>query len=404
MKKIWHSWLTFLLSTNFLQWAIGDKRNYKLTIMNKLLLLVLSVFSMTVSASAKDGFTTTFDISGMADTTQFVIRLHDSASGYGEMRFDTIQVVKGRGLLADISGVNYPTQAYAFTPYGDFSFYVSNNVNEKISGSVQDIENVSLRYEGAPWSEDFMIFNREIAAPMERLNRMQKNLPTMTKAEKDSMYAGYRNLSEKEERMYMEYPNSWVTLERMVYKLADMSRDDLKEIFAHLTADRKESSYGKTLENYLAVTPITEGAALADYEIEGMDQNGNAFRLSDVKEPYIVVDFSQCYCGPCIMAAKEIAQLREKYDGVVAFVNYSCDDTEKDWRKAVERDSITWPSVFDGSGPMGNTCLKYNVNGYPTFFVFGPDRTLVKTWDGYGKGLIERELSELIAKPTKTSE
>ena len=375
MKKIWHSWLTFLLSTNFLQWAIGDKRNYKLTIMNKLLLLVLSVFSMTVSASAKDGFTTTFDISGMADTTQFVIRLHDSASGYGEMRFDTIQVVKGRGLLADISGVNYPTQAYAFTPYGDFSFYVSNKVNEKISGSVQDIENVSLRYEGAPWSEDFMIFNREIAAPMERLNRMQKNLPIMTKAEKDSMYAGYRNLSEKEERMYMEYPNSWVTLERMVYKLADMSRDDLKEIFAHLTADRKESSYGKTLENYLAVTPITEGAALADYEIEGMDQNGN-----------------------------ELAQLREKYDGVVAFVNYSCDDTEKDWRKAVERDSITWPSVFDGSGPMGNTCLKYNVNGYPTFFVFGPDRTLVKTWDGYGKGSIERRLSELIAKPTKTSE
>lgn len=372
--------------------------------MKKLILLMVSVFSMNVSLLAKDGFTTRFDISGMGDTTQFVIRLHDSAAGYNEMRFDTIQVVNGRGVLADVSGVNYPTQAYAFTPYGDISFYVCNNVDEIISGTAQDIENVSLAYEGAPWSADFMIFNREINAPMERLNRMQMNLPKMTTAEKDSMYAGYRNLAEKTEKMYMEYPNSWVTLERMVCNLADMSRDDLKEIFAHLTPDRKESRYGKILENYLAITPISEGAAMADYEIEGKDQYGNSFRLSDIKEPYIVVDFSQCYCGPCIMAAKEIAQLRDKYAGEVAFVNYSCDDTEKDWRKAVERDSITWTSVFDGTGPMGNTCLKYNVNGYPTFFVFGPDRTLIKSWDGYGKGIIGIRLSELRGKTTEPAE
>ena len=100
------------------------------------------------------------------------------------------------------------------------------------------------------------------------------------------------------------------------------------------------------------------------------------------------------------MATKEIAQLKEKYAGEVGFVNYSCDETENLWRKAVERDSITWPSVFDGKGPEGDICFKYNVDSYPTFFIFGPDRTLVKTWKGFGPGVIEAVLKEVMKKPT----
>ncbi len=364
--------------------------------MRKSVLLLLAALGASACMQAGKGFTTTFNISGMADTTEFVVRIHDSERGFDDWRFDTIQVVNGRGVLADVSGLEYPAQAYAYTKNGVISFFVSNNEDEIISGTVQDIENESLSYEGASWSADFIIFNREINAPMEQLNRMQMNLPKMTKEEKDSIYAGYRHLALKEKQMYMEYPNSWVTLDRLRYNMMDMPREDLLEIFSHLTPDRKESGHGKMLENYLSLTPIAEGAALADYEIEGMDQNGNRFRLSEMKEPYIVVDFSQCYCGPCIQATKEIAQLREKYDGKVGFVNYSCDDTEELWRKAVKRDSITWPSVFDGTGAMGNTCLKYNVSGYPSFFIFGPDRTLVKTGQGYRSGVIEEELSEVM--------
>lgn len=365
--------------------------------MKKLLLLILSVLSISVCMGSPKGFTTTFDISGMADTTQFVIRIHDSEKGYRDWRFDTIQVVNGHGVLADVSGLNYPTQAWAFTPYGSISFYISNNVNEKISGTVKDIENVSLTYEGAPWSDDFIIFNREYYAPMEHLNQIvTKSWSNLSEAEKDSVYAGFRNLDLKLQKYFNKYPNSWTTLMKINNKKSKMSREDLQYIFSHMTEDRKESEYGKTLGRYLSLTPITEGAAMADYEIEGPDQNGNRFRLSDMKEPYIVVDFSSCTCGPCIMATKEIAQLKEKYAGRVGFVNYSCDETEEDWRKAVKRDNITWTSVFDGTGPDGNTCLKYNVDGYPAFFIFGPDRTLVKTWSGYGPGCIEGILIELM--------
>lgn len=345
---------------------------------------------------SQKGFTTTFDISGMADTTQFVVRIHDSEKGYSDWRFDTIQVVNGHGVLADVSGLGYPTQAWAFTPYGSISFYVSNNVNEKISGTVKDIENVSLAYEGAPWSEDFIIFNHEYYAPMGRLNNMIKRWSTLTMEERDSVSRGQKNLDLKSQKMYLTHPNSWLTLRMMMSNMVRMSRNDLQYIFANLTQDRKESPYGKTLERYLSLTPITEGTAMADYEIEGPDQNGNQFKLSDMKEPYIVVDFSSCTCGPCIMATKEIAQLKEKYAGRVGFVNYSCDESEEDWRKAVRRDNITWISVFDGTGPEGNTCLKYNVSGYPAFFIFGPDRTLVRTWAGYGLGRIEKELIELM--------
>ena len=165
--------------------------------MKKLLLLVFSVLSISVCMGSQKGFTTSFDISGMADTTQFVIRLHDSEKGFGDSRFDTIPVVNGHGVLADVCRVNHPVSAYAFTPYGVISFFVSNNINEKISGTVQDIENVSLTYEGAPWSEDFIIFNREYEVPMERINNMIKRWSTLTMEEKDSISRGQKNLHQK---------------------------------------------------------------------------------------------------------------------------------------------------------------------------------------------------------------
>lgn len=359
------------------------------------LLLMLGCISIATSLLAKEGFTTTFDISGMPDTTQFIIRIHDSALGFDDMRYDTIQVIKGHGVLNGVSGLNCPAKAFAYTPHGVISLYIGNGENEKISGTIDDIDNICLKFEGASWSNDLMIFNREIEAPIEILDRKEKQLSYMPKEERDSLkesiYSEYKNLSQKKEKMYMEYPNSWVTLSEIHFRMPDIAREDLTAIFAHLTSDRKESKYGKALEKYLSMTQITEGANLADYDIEGKDQNGNRFKLSEMKEPYIFVDFSICYCPPCVMASKEIAQLREKFAGQVGFVNYSCDDSEENWRKAIERDNITWTSVYDGTGREGITSLKYNVCSYPSFFIFGPDRTLLKIC-GFWPGEIEKHL------------
>ncbi len=107
------------------------------------------------------------------------------------------------------------------------------------------------------------------------------------------------------------------------------------------------------------------------------------------------MDFYQLYCRTCKTAAKEIHEIKEKYADKVAFVNFSSDDNEDEWQKMVKRDNVTWPSLFKG-GSRGEVCLMYNVNSYPTFFLFGPDRTLIDITNGYGKGMLDMYLSEFV--------
>lgn len=310
--------------------------------MKKLFFLHIA-FCMALSVVAKEGFTTTFDITGMTDTVSFEIRIHDSERGFADWRFDTIQVVNGHGVLTDISAVKYPVRAFAFTPYGSIDFFIGNNENERISGSIEDIENLTLKFEGTPWSEELMEFNRKIESPTMRIyQRMSKG--ALSAEEKDSIRKESKAIEKSTQQYYLDHPNSWITLIRTTSILSDTPRDVLETIHKQLTSDRRESLYGEILANYLSTVQISEGDSLTDFDIEAPDQSGQIFKLSDMKEPYIVLDFSQCYCGPCIQATKEIRGLREKYAGKVGFVNYSCDELEKDWRKAVKRDNVEWPS------------------------------------------------------------
>lgn len=118
--------------------------------------------------------------------------------------------------------------------------------------------------------------------------------------------------------------------------------------------------------------------------------------LTEISEPYILLDFSQCYCGPCVLAAKEIYAIKDDYDGKVAFINISCDDNEKDWQTALNRDNITWPSLYVGNNNDNEIILKYQINSYPTFFLFGPDRTLLDLTEGYGNGMLDVYLKQYV--------
>lgn len=365
--------------------------------MKKIILFVFLATAVIGLTVARQGFQTEFSFEDFEDSTRVVIRIHDSDAGYQDFRFDTIYVVGGRGFLTDSVRVDYAVPAWAYTPAGTVPLYVANGCNETVSGTRNDIKELSLTYSGAPWSEEIMIFNREVDSPRNELGEMVGNFSKLTETQRDSIIASMNAIRQAEQGLFMQLPDSWISLQRLTYDMMNMERDSVEKIYSSLSPDKKGSAYGKIVGQYLSISPIEIGSALEDYDIEGHDQDGKPFRLSSVTEPYIIVDFSQCYCGPCIGAAKEISRLKDKYEGKVAFINYSCDDTEENWRKAVSRDSITWPSVYDGSGSSGRTSLEYGVNSYPTFFIFGPERKLIKTWSGYGPGMLEGEIEELLS-------
>jgi hypothetical protein len=68
----------------------------------------------------------------------------------------------------------------------------------------------------------------------------------------------------------------------------------------------------------------------------------------------------------------------EKYKDKMEIVSVDCRDTEAKWREAVAKYAMSWTQVRCD----GKTCdlpTQYNVMGYPTKCIVGPDGKVVKT-------------------------
>ncbi len=273
---------------------------------------------------------------------------------------------------------------------------MQNGHTELVSGDKTDIEKETLRFEGAPWSQDLMGYNREIGTLTHELQDKAKNFGSMSGEERREYSEQGKKVAALEKEFYLNHPNSWHTLAKMYsYYMMKIPKDDLRKLYDQLLPEQRNSVYGQTIKRYLDIRTIDRGDSLKDFNIIAKDQNGDQFNLIDVKEPYILIDFSQLYCGPCKAAAKEIHDIMEKYAEKVAFINFSSDHSEEEWLEMVKRDKITWPSLYDG-GSKGEVCLKYNVNSYPSFFLFGPDRTLIDITKGYAKGMLDKYLSHFV--------
>ena len=354
---------------------------------------IMTIFALCDICIAQDkGFTTRFEISGIPDSTRFKVRIHDGEN-FRDWRFDTIYMVNGKAELHDVSKAKDPVRVYVYSDFGIISTFVQNEHTELISGKKADIEKETLRYEGAPWSEDIMSYNREIGTLKSELQEKGRDFGSMTEVERKEYSELGKRYESLEKEFYLNHPNSWHTLAEMEsYYMMELPKDELSMLYDQLLPDQRNSCYGQAIKRYLDVKSIEKGDNLKDFNIIAKDQNGDRFNLMEVKEPYILLDFSQLYCGPCKTAVKEMHEIKEKYADKVAFINFSSDDSEEEWQKMVKRDKITWPSLYDG-GSKGTVCLRYNVNSYPSFFLFGPDRTLIDITKGYSKGMLDKYLS-----------
>jgi hypothetical protein len=76
-------------------------------------------------------------------------------------------------------------------------------------------------------------------------------------------------------------------------------------------------------------------------------------------------------------------------------VSFSADNKKEVWLNSVDRDKITWTSLWNGNGIYSETCIRYGVTGFPTFILIGPDRKIADKWTGYAKGMLIEKLKSL---------
>ena len=192
-----------------------------------------------------------------------------------------------------------------------------------------------------------------------------------------------------------ENSNSYYALLNLVGYYDKFSKDGIQNIYNKLDNEHRESHYGKSLKTYLDVGKILEeGDAYFDFEAKGQDDKTH--KLSEIKGKYILLDFNETYCGPCLESVGELKKVAVEYKDSLEIVSFCADKPENIWKIGLNRDKPTWLSLWDGNGTQGSTVLKYGSNGFPTFILIDKAGKIVKINLGFGKGDIEKMLKENI--------
>jgi thiol-disulfide isomerase/thioredoxin len=111
-----------------------------------------------------------------------------------------------------------------------------------------------------------------------------------------------------------------------------------------------------------------------------MDVNGQPFALESLRGKYVIIDFWGTWCYYCVKGMPHMKEFRDKYADKLQIVSIANDKDEAKWKAGVEKNQMNWPNIRIGNGE--NYVSRFNVIGFPTKFLIGPDGTILYTERG----------------------
>ena len=125
------------------------------------------------------------------------------------------------------------------------------------------------------------------------------------------------------------------------------------------------------------------------------DIKGDSLRLSSMKGKVFLLDFWASWCGPCRYSNKNLVKLYDKYKSKgFEILGVSLDDREREWKKAVKQDKITWLQINDSGGWDARSAAKWQVDAIPASFLIDKDGNVVAI--NVEKKELESKIRELL--------
>ncbi|KAF2338817.1 TlpA disulfide reductase family protein [Flavobacterium ginsenosidimutans] len=299
-----------------------------------------------------------------------------------------------------------PEQIWLYAIVNEKFIYTNlliGNDNIRIKGDIKDFpRNVEIK--GSKSQEDFnysQSFTKEYFAKRETLVNSFLQLPKDKQQEAGAKIwdeiKGIDSITQELRIKYVKsHPDSYASIIELGYLKNQLPKDTIQKIYDKYTPKIKESKYAKVVEVFLKENISKVGDKYHDFE--GWNQKGEKVKFSDIRGSFTLIEFTSAFCGPCIQAAEELAEINETYSGSLTLVSFSCDPKKEDWLKSVDRDKVIWNSVWDSKGRFSETAIKYGIQGIPTFILINPEGTIIDKWSGYGKGSLINKLEKKILK------
>ncbi|GAB3589472.1 TlpA family protein disulfide reductase [Hymenobacter daeguensis] len=110
-----------------------------------------------------------------------------------------------------------------------------------------------------------------------------------------------------------------------------------------------------------------------------LSSEGKQVSLQDLRGKVVYLDFWGTWCKPCMQEMPASNELKKQFEGRdVAFVYISVGDKTEKWQQVLAAQHLTSPASIHLRSPEGDdTANRYQVQGYPTYWLIGRDGRII---------------------------
>lgn len=158
----------------------------------------------------------------------------------------------------------------------------------------------------------------------------------------------------------------------------------LKELERSISLENEKLVFQRLMERFNKMekefSGIYNGKAAPEFTFE--NHKGEKVSLSDFKGKYVLLDFWNIHCGPCIKQIPFLKKYEEEFKDLnLEVVSISCDGQEEkeQWRKFVIKREMSGHQLIMDKGRDSKILSDYAIGGFPTFVLIDPDGNIASS-------------------------
>ncbi len=296
----------------------------------------------------------------------------------------------------DNSKISYSGNVDSLPPF--YYSFKNKTVAPIITGSATQDESVRFNESRRPLSRELAAANKEY------LEKYHQPAMEGTFNEKLGLELGSKvtDLSGQLEQHKWNYirdnPTSVIAYDQASYYLNDMfislTIPQIDELVENVRKGWEGTANMKALEKAAAkAKTVALGTKYKDFELTTPE--GNKVMLSKYipKGKIVMLEFWASWCGPCRAEIPHLRELNETKSDLFSIVSISLDENEKEWRKAMTDEKMTWTQLVDFKGFEGEIAQAYNILGIPHSILLDEEGRVIKI--GLRGAFLDIELNKL---------
>lgn len=327
---------------------------------NLFILCILSILLTACKSKPTHIVTIEGNIAGLGNDT---IYLYGSDEMYSQL--DTLTSQDGR-FTAELDIDTLVTSWLQFSDGTEYPLYMDKGNRIKIEGNVERMD--SLNITGHPLNEELTAFRHELA-------RMEEPTPQqITQAAEDYIENHLASLT------------SIYVLDRYFVQQASPDFQRIERLIENMTGDLKDQNYIQELSAYIETQDKISVGKLAPYFQLPNPQDKKVSR-TDFKDKYLLLYFWASWDEASRKSHAGLRALSKKksYKKQLAILGISLDVDKKQWKEAIEKDTLQWEQVCDFQGWNSTSIKQFGIRELPTLWLLSPtgriegkDMTLVE--------------------------